>query len=819
MKNYWLHRVLNHEKKYSKELLDNGYLSIGYSHFMSEIEMKYDNVEDFHNIIEEYDNFGSNNENFIYKELNSDSRIRNYLSFKDGDYVVVTDYDSFSIFEIDGKVLYPKNLKEQISWNPGFSIENNKLKDENGRDIDLGLFYKIKAIKKNLSRYENVDGKLAKKLRYPRTNLKISDIKDVLEDVVKGRKASVVANNRKGYELNSRSVSILDLINSYELPIRIPVYQRPYSWGEPQIKRLLKDIRDTYMNIDKNDGDLFLGTILTQNNDGNKINVIDGQQRLTTLILIILALVEEHGNSFMDGIIKEIDIKRGVKSLTSFIKSDIFDEFENKSESDGNKYCENYEIIKKIISEEGFIVNKSDEDRKKNLIQELLDVILNKVFFIEISTRKESISDVVKIFDSINTTGMDLALSDIFKIRYFYYRKKISKDEISDKEIFDEINMLYKEMDKSEVNLNKDDFMRIYKDYLIGKYELDHSLHLYSNNRFFEELFDFIDGKYEENNKFWGNKVSEKDKMISKYEIKKIIEGYKTWNNVFYNEKYPRRIFLSDLLWSGSRYSNWWTIYPIILMDIEEINESFNNEKLETDDIEASERWKLIMSMMKLGFVSSIIYDKRTNSTMNMYYKALTGLFSKHEITNDKNKYDEIINENNKYVNKELKGELCESLKRNADDNYKRNTLLLSLYTYIMHKDNNKFFKAYNGSKKKNREKDSVTFDIEHIVPKNYENSEELISKYGENIIHKLGNMTFLDSKTNRSIKDSIYKKKEEYKKIHENYGIFDENSIDNINRIIDDCIGRNYKSLVETINNRTDIMNKRILEFLGVEK
>lgn len=819
MKNYWLHRVLNHEKKYSKELLDNGYLSIGYSHFMSEIEMKYDNVEDFHNIIEEYDNFGSNNENFIYKELNSDSRIRNYLSFKDGDYVVVTDYDSFSIFEIDGKVLYPKNLKEQISWNPGFSIENNKLKDENGRDIDLGLFYKIKAIKKNLSRYENVDGKLAKKLRYPRTNLKISDIKDVLEDVVKGRKASVVANNRKGYELNSRSVSILDLINSYELPIRIPVYQRPYSWGEPQIKRLLKDIRDAYMNIDKNDGDLFLGTILTQNNDGNKINVIDGQQRLTTLILIILALVEEHGNSFMDGIIKEIDIKRGVKSLTSFIKSDIFDEFENKSESDGNKYCENYEIIKKIISEEGFIVNKSDEDCKKNLIQELLDVILNKVFFIEISTRKESISDVVKIFDSINTTGMDLALSDIFKIRYFYYRKKISKDEISDKEIFDEINMLYKEMDKSEVNLNKDDFMRIYKDYLIGKYELDHSLHLYSNNRFFEELFDFIDGKYEENNKFWGNKVSEKDKMISKYEIKKIIEGYKTWNNVFYNEKYPRRTFLSDLLWSGSRYSNWWTIYPIILMDIEEINESFNNEKLETDDIEASERWKLIMSMMKLGFVSSIIYDKRTNSTMNMYYKALTGLFSKHEITNDKNKYDEIINENNKYVNKELKGELCESLKRNADDNYKRNTLLLSLYTYIMHKDNNKFFKAYNGSKKKNREKDSVTFDIEHIVPKNYENSEELISKYGENIIHKLGNMTFLDSKTNRSIKDSIYKKKEEYKKIHENYGIFDESSIDDINRIIDDCIGRNYKSLVETINNRTDIMNKRILEFLGVEK
>src|SRR6266481_7165842 len=68
----------------------------------------------------------------------------------------------------------------------------------------------------------------------------------------------------------------------------VPDYQREYVWTEKQVYQLLEDIND---EIDESGNEYFLGTILvTPTNQPYHFEVIDGQQRLTTLLLLLCVL-------------------------------------------------------------------------------------------------------------------------------------------------------------------------------------------------------------------------------------------------------------------------------------------------------------------------------------------------------------------------------------------------------------------------------------------------------------------------------------------------------------------------------------------------
>lgn len=70
----------------------------------------------------------------------------------------------------------------------------------------------------------------------------------------------------------------------------IPMYQRPYTWGEDECSQLWQDIVEFFNDSDKQKDDkYFLGSIVTYIENG-KQNIIDGQQRTTTLMLLIKAL-------------------------------------------------------------------------------------------------------------------------------------------------------------------------------------------------------------------------------------------------------------------------------------------------------------------------------------------------------------------------------------------------------------------------------------------------------------------------------------------------------------------------------------------------
>ena len=81
---------------------------------------------------------------------------------------------------------------------------------------------------------------------------------------------------------------------------RIPEYQRYYSWDEDKIARLLEDTANGLYYLTQNDESFtFLGTLILVSErstettfDGTSLAVVDGQQRLTTLVLTACALIE-----------------------------------------------------------------------------------------------------------------------------------------------------------------------------------------------------------------------------------------------------------------------------------------------------------------------------------------------------------------------------------------------------------------------------------------------------------------------------------------------------------------------------------------------
>ena len=114
----------------------------------------------------------------------------------------------------------------------------------------------------------------------------------------------------------------------------VPEYQRTYDWNAENIKRLLEDCLNGfyYLSRPKNaESYTFLGTIILVSEksestfDGSSLSVVDGQQRLTTLILLCCALIEElclrqdEAHNFQE------PTKSWIKREIDFISERLFD--------------------------------------------------------------------------------------------------------------------------------------------------------------------------------------------------------------------------------------------------------------------------------------------------------------------------------------------------------------------------------------------------------------------------------------------------------------------------------------------------------------
>ncbi|WP_069997906.1 DUF262 domain-containing protein [Cellulosilyticum sp. I15G10I2] len=178
--------------------------------------------------------------------------------------------------------------------------------------------------------------------------------------------------------------SINELLN---MDIDIPDYQRPYKWTIQNVEELLGDISTAI-----NDADIYrsafkyrIGTIILHENDDGIFNVVDGQQRIISLLLIKYC-------------------------ITPGFQCTIFEkEFTNKVTQ--TNIHNNYMFIRECFS----LKNEAD---KKNFIQafeEILEVVVISV---------DKVSEAFQLFDSQNTRGKALDPHDLLKAYHLREMKK-----------------------------------------------------------------------------------------------------------------------------------------------------------------------------------------------------------------------------------------------------------------------------------------------------------------------------------------------------------------------------------------------------------
>lgn len=238
-----------------------------------------------------------------------------------------------------------------------------------------------------------------------------------------------------------------NLENLFKFMYNVPVYQRPYSWYKEQIDVLLSDIIGTYKSDEKNDGYYTGNIIVFDKND--KINglitrydIIDGQQRITSFTLILLAL---YTLSLSVGVNETDKTLTNIKgAIWKYINREYHKEYKAVSLNSIEKKCfsdlcdRSFDQPKAIMSfcdsyhcssafEERVIANfkqiyttiqKEISADNQDEILNFADYILQYVHFIVIEANC-SANKVFSMFESINSKGKRLEEIDLIKTYIF----------------------------------------------------------------------------------------------------------------------------------------------------------------------------------------------------------------------------------------------------------------------------------------------------------------------------------------------------------------------------------------------------------------
>ncbi len=151
--------------------------------------------------------------------------------------------------------------------------------------------------------------------------------------------------------------------------LQIPHYQRPYRWQEKNVLQLLEDIYGSWKQVKSA---YRIGSVILhdKNKDGSQLEIIDGQQRITTLILILLQLESEQAKTLSKKLsFNHTDSEKSIIKNNDFIKYWLSENIANEKAdflNYINKFCQFVEIKVTSLSE-AFKMFDSQNSRGKSL--------------------------------------------------------------------------------------------------------------------------------------------------------------------------------------------------------------------------------------------------------------------------------------------------------------------------------------------------------------------------------------------------------------------------------------------------------------------
>jgi len=204
---------------------------------------------------------------------------------------------------------------------------------------------------------------------------------------------------------NSKPTSIADFLSRKNVTFKIPEFQRPYAWDTDNVNTLIEDLEYTVSNNTKH----YFGSVVYSDSDTeNEFTIIDGQQRVTTVILLITALFH---------ILKDENIK------TRFLTANYTNKIKLRTVTTDNSYL--IAILNNKQEELGakfrkhklwntYALFRDYLKNKENLVKYLDGLYRFEIVDVHLQRDDDSPN---KVFESINSTGRPLSAGD--KIRNF----------------------------------------------------------------------------------------------------------------------------------------------------------------------------------------------------------------------------------------------------------------------------------------------------------------------------------------------------------------------------------------------------------------
>ena len=525
---------------------------------------------------------------------------------------------------------------------------------------------------------------------------------------------------------------VKDIFSSSNL-FSIPNYQRDYAWDTNNVTELWEDLEEAKLiNDDKNNTNEmghFLGTIVLAQRPDGVYDIIDGQQRATTIYLLRYALNAKRENSqrYISTFLDDDDKPRlqvAKQNLEFFFK--LIKQADNKKLDEGLEkeaitigQKKLYKVFKEIWAK---IDNFLDE-QAKNYLTVLDNMIL-------MSLEEKNAGRAIRMFQTVNDRGVPLSLFDKLKSLLMLYSNKFCNEELDDK-----INNIFGEIFKITIKIQEHRVVSSLADTQFSS-EIENRIfryHLFSNNKFcsFTYYRDGADELYK--------KLKNELKKMEKSSIKSWIDFYIDDLLKFFKSFY-------EILEFSLKNTNMFKLLFIL-----KINPYFYAPlvRLKMNDLLDDECLELF------GKAEIIFYN--FGSTMDAMAYHL------QEYVDSKENFKNKIIENSKRI--DIEYQLNNIEKENFD--WKK----CFHYLFLSYKENgmcvDSLLKMLGDSKTY-----SAAVDIEHIISQNTEKTLDY-NKYGfadqedfEAYKNTFGNLIPLESELNKAIQDkSLAYKQDEYKK------------------------------------------------------
>ena len=264
-------------------------------------------------------------------------------------------------------------------------------------------------------------------------------------------------------KIESQKLSVTEAFKNFYYIV--PPYQREYVWKEKNVSQLLNDIYDEY--VDDKNSEYFIGSIVVTKREGGSYEVIDGQQRITTLFISLCALrriFKENADhlAIIEGLLvsptindKGEVVKNSHLELQYEDTADVLDGilteqvFKNHLTGSSQNIREAFDTVYEYL--------KINFEKQEDLVR-FYGYFMHKVNFVQIET--PNVSDALKIFETINERGVGLNPMDLLKNLIF---RQLNRED------FQKINTEWKTITKT-LEKNKQKALRFLRYFIMANY-------------------------------------------------------------------------------------------------------------------------------------------------------------------------------------------------------------------------------------------------------------------------------------------------------------------------------------------------------------